>query len=322
MYKRWIAGMISFLVIWLVFLEPGCLAGEEISSFLTGEGSWELENIEAKSTVYQEFVPQYAHLKAVSVSFAQNTMGEEHYYINVGIMNEDREILAQKKVNSENLNEMAYTDFPISLTLKPGKTYYLFVEKDDIGEKGLVVNVCGKEYVIPENGNASWGEESLECQLLTSYVYEDAVTSKTKLIVILFGVLAGLGIAIGLPCAAFVLGVAAGFYLLDSGEILEKNCITYSSGFDQAFVYQINGYLASTVMDIKVSRIQKPEGYSQRRAQEILEEANKAADFVMWTVRIIIMRGKKWIPLRITEYCSMIISLEIEVFIENYSLLC
>lgn len=66
-------------------------------------------------------------------------------------------------------------------------------------------------------------------------------------------------------------------YLFLYTDFLEKCGFDPLLGINQQFAYQVNGYLVSTCFDIQNSRIEKPEGYSPERAEEILQAAIEQA---------------------------------------------
>ena len=73
----------------------------------------------------------------------------------------------------------------------------------------------------------------------------------------------------------FVTGIAAlcctGYVLL-STDFLEDHGFVVFHGFAQSRMYQINGYLISSCLDYKTSRIVEPEGYSEDAVTALLEE--------------------------------------------------
>ncbi len=66
---------------------------------------------------------------------------------------------------------------------------------------------------------------------------------------------------------------AGSFYLFLYTDMLEKAGFQELTGVNQQMTYQFNGYLISSCLDIKNSRMDQLEGYSRERAEEILKEA-------------------------------------------------
>lgn len=70
-------------------------------------------------------------------------------------------------------------------------------------------------------------------------------------------------------CLGALLLIGSTHVFLNS-DFLEQQGFVVIRGFDQHMMYQHNGYLISTCLDIKNSRVKKPEGYSAEQAKEIL----------------------------------------------------
>lgn len=73
---------------------------------------------------------------------------------------------------------------------------------------------------------------------------------------------------------SFVFGilllVGSGYTLLYT-DFLEERGFATIHGFDERMMYQFNGFLVSSCLDFKSSRIVEPEGYSEEKAEEILK---------------------------------------------------
>lgn len=82
--------------------------------------------------------------------------------------------------------------------------------------------------------------------------------------------------------AGIVLSVGAHHVLLNT-EFLENRGFYNLSGFQYLMNYKFDGYLVATCMDIRNNRVTKPEGYSEKRVEEILaenvEEETQTEDF-------------------------------------------
>lgn len=74
--------------------------------------------------------------------------------------------------------------------------------------------------------------------------------------------------------AAGVAVFAGSFYLFLHTEFLENSGFQELTGVNQQMTYQFNGYLISSCLDVKNSRVQMLEGYTRELAEEILKEAS------------------------------------------------
>ena len=76
-------------------------------------------------------------------------------------------------------------------------------------------------------------------------------------------------VSLGLGAA---LAVVSGYRFLHTDIFAEAGFLN-EHGFDRNMNYQFNGYLVASLMDIRDSRISKPQGYSLEKVEELLEEA-------------------------------------------------
>ena len=75
--------------------------------------------------------------------------------------------------------------------------------------------------------------------------------------------------------AVFLAGIAASLtvgYVLLNTEFLENRGFYNLSGFQYLINYKFNGYLVATCMDIRNNKVVKPDGYSEKRVEEILSD--------------------------------------------------
>ena len=84
----------------------------------------------------------------------------------------------------------------------------------------------------------------------------------------------------GLTIAAAAGLVCFGGYQLLYTDMLQKAGFADEElrGIGQDVIYYVNGYLVGTCIDVKNSRIPKPEGYSVEAVEHILEEAQELSD--------------------------------------------
>lgn len=87
----------------------------------------------------------------------------------------------------------------------------------------------------------------------------------------------GRQLVIRLVTAAFGICVAigSGYCLLYTDFLLNHGFVEFH-GFDEYMTYRYDGYLVSTCLNIKNSRIERPEGYSRAKAESILQEVSAA----------------------------------------------
>lgn len=72
--------------------------------------------------------------------------------------------------------------------------------------------------------------------------------------------------------AGVLLAAVSGRQLLYTDMFVKAGFLN-THGFDQNMNYQFNGYLVASCMDIQDSRVEKPQGYSFKRVNELLEDA-------------------------------------------------
>lgn len=101
----------------------------------------------------------------------------------------------------------------------------------------------------------------------------------------------------------FVLGIAlamgAGYALIDT-ELLLEHGFCYYSGINQEYTYYFNGYLVGSMINIRYSRITEPEGYSVKKAEELLERyREEAASASEELPHVILIMNESWSDLRV-----------------------
>lgn len=78
--------------------------------------------------------------------------------------------------------------------------------------------------------------------------------------------------------AAGIATLCCSGYVLLATDFLEDHGFVVFHGFAQSRMYQINGYLVSSCLDYKTSRIVEPEGYSETAVSALFEEYESAGD--------------------------------------------
>ena len=72
--------------------------------------------------------------------------------------------------------------------------------------------------------------------------------------------------------AGIALAGVSGYWLLNTDMLVEAG-FTDIRGFDETINYHFNGYLVASFIDIRNSRVVKPQGYREETVEAILEEA-------------------------------------------------
>lgn len=199
-YQFALALVFLLLEIYLMLGPQGWLRGEEING-LSGEGSWGLEQSgEDGQAVCQSFRPRHRNLDRIGIVVtSQSPASEGHVYISVS--NRDGNILFETEIPYTELVYGRYMDIPVNLTLSRNKEYYLSVwlEKSAEGIQPYV-GVCGTEMSIYENGRLLICNNEIEnTQLLTRYIYSDAVSGQKVMKILFLAIATALLAMVSLP---------------------------------------------------------------------------------------------------------------------------
>lgn len=199
--KVWImTAILLFAAEFICLIWPVRWLGEEKVNFLTGEGSWTLESPGEIVGYCQEFTPEYHSVKSIGIvaTTGEKQLGSGDMF--VVITDSSDQVLFRTEVPYEQLTLDAYEDISVNLTLNPREKYYLSVnfETDEAGVTPAL-KVCGTEFLMPENRSLIWKDTLENTQLLTRYIYQDAISKETMLRALMLIFMTALGMAVGLP---------------------------------------------------------------------------------------------------------------------------
>lgn len=150
----------------------------------------------------------------------------------------------------------------ILLTLIYTVNYFMYLFRgtpfrmNDLRAAGTAVKVVGG-YDLTPNSHLVFVWVLL---ILMSMIAWKSKLNIHKIRVRIFALLAGVGVSL------------IAYQLLLNTEFLENRGFYNLSGFQYPINYKLNGYLVTTCIDIRNSKVRKPEGYSRKKAEEILTE--------------------------------------------------
>lgn len=199
--KWWIVfGIIFFAVELYLFAGPFSWIAEDETFYLTGEGAWELSNDQDEGIYIQQIKPQYSYIKTISLLFQNRGFSLQSEGVTITITDLNDTVLFRKDIPYTQLVYGRYTDIETDLHLKAGKKYWLIVEcrVDSMGQRAAL-SMCSSEFYMAENQMLICGEEIPDMQLVTRYIYGNAVDVSEVLILLLMCLIPALGIAFGLP---------------------------------------------------------------------------------------------------------------------------
>ncbi len=226
---------VVFLVVELyLFLGTGVM-GEEVVSYHTGEGSWEVMASEEAPGFCQEFIPQYDKLESISVLMYKEHMDKQDGTVSIIIADEANEIVFEEQRELSKVKNGQFTDVNVNLEVASGKKYYLTVLCEPSSEGEFpALGVCGPDYALPESGLLVHEDELQGTQLVSRYCYDGVVPVSKMRNVFIICVVTALGIMFGLPdnkylrwLAALVLLLAGPYVLGSRLELLTFNEFVY-----------------------------------------------------------------------------------------------
>ena len=200
MWKRLAAGLIVFAAELILFLATGVLLEDE-TNFLSGEGSWEEHLTEYSAGFCQEFQPEHQHLRSLSFLVSMTDVTKRDGELAVIVADKKGQVLFEEHLGFDELADGRFTDVEVDLTLSTWKRYDLtLIAKPSSAGEYPTVSICGTSWNLPES-RALWrGDESYDGQqLVTRYVYEQALTDARLATLIFLCLLTALGVGVGLP---------------------------------------------------------------------------------------------------------------------------
>lgn len=199
--KKWFVIALFFLLLELfLMLGPNGWLGEEKVNFLTGEGSWVLEQAgEDGQAVCQVFTPQYRNLDSIGILVVFEAPAIDGHASFV-VSDKNKNILFETEIPYTELAYDGYKDIPVNLTLSRNQEYYLtiWLEKSTDGTQPYM-KVCGKEMYMYENKRLICDEEIENAQLLTRYIYSHTVSKSRFMKILLLAIVTALLAAIRFP---------------------------------------------------------------------------------------------------------------------------
>ncbi|MDE6014479.1 MAG: LTA synthase family protein [Acetatifactor sp.] len=197
---RLAAGLIVFVAELVLFLASGVLLEDE-TNFLSGEGSWEEYLTEGSASFCQEFQPEHRHLRSLSFLVSLTDVTERDGEVAVVVADKKGRVLFEKSLGFDELSDGRFTDVEVDLTLSTWEKYDLtLIAKPSSAGEYPTVSVCDTSWDLPESRSLQRGDETFkEWQLVTRYVYEEALTDARLGMLILLSLLTALGVGFGLP---------------------------------------------------------------------------------------------------------------------------
>jgi hypothetical protein len=234
-HKIRIAIGVIFLIVELAFFFGSGVMREDVTNYLTGEGSWGEQLSEEAAGICQSFIPQYSHLRSLSFLMNMDQVNQQDGSVTILVADQNQEIIFEETRDFSDIADGYFTDVEVNLELSPRKTYYLSVltEPSSLGEYPTV-GVCSMSYYLPENQTLTHEDEMPDIQLMTRYEYENVMVSSKVRNIILLSLLTAFGIMFGLPdnkylrrVAGIVILVVAPLVLGRRLELLNYNEVLY-----------------------------------------------------------------------------------------------
>ena len=235
-WKRVAAAVILFLVEILLFLEPMGWTKDTETDYLTGEDSWILENQGTGEGYCQKFRPRYRNLQSIGVVVFTEADALEGGSMNLVISDADNEVVFQREIPYEEVSLSGYTDVEVDLTVPKRADYYMTVElsRDDAGHLPSL-KVCSTDIYLAENKALTYQKPLDNVQLLTRYIYTDAISFSKRIKVLLLCAIAALAVTLGLPDKPKVRRIA-GVVLLLAGPLILGRRLEMLTTYDSVYL--------------------------------------------------------------------------------------
>lgn len=197
--KRMLFGFLLGFLELVLFLASGVMQ-EEVTHYHSGEGSFGLN----EPSFTQSFIPSHKELKTYSFLVE---LPEEEWdgTVRCTIQDQEENILYEQCFSGAELKDGAYTDVPVQLSLKTGRTYYVTLQASPAADGSYpAVGVVSVEQKLPEQGvltggNIPEGTTPEEIQFVSRYCYTGVVPSKTIWKLVLLCGLTAFLVMFGLP---------------------------------------------------------------------------------------------------------------------------
>lgn len=205
-YERrfWLlAATIFFLLEMALLVWPFGWLREDVSNYLTVEGSWGLEygKQDEGFTCRQEFRPEYNNLESIGIVIS----GDEDLHGGnavITISDAKGSVLFETSIPYEEATLNAYHDIEISPSIsRAGRSCYLsvYLEADEKGRVPVLAACDTREYPLPENVTLEQDETLENAQLVTRYCYKNAFPKGKVFRAFCICGLTALGIAFAFP---------------------------------------------------------------------------------------------------------------------------
>lgn len=201
---RILVGAVLLVVELYAFLGTGILLEEQVH-YHSGEGAWEEWASAENPEFCQKFVPQYRHLQMVSFLMYKENVAMEDGVVTLLVTDEQERVLYEKAFSFGEVRNGRFTDVDVDLEVSAHKPHYLVLTVESFGAGGYpAVGVCDESYKLPENRTLTHGEVLPNAQLVTRYVYQDALVESKVINVLLLCFLTAFGVMFGLPQNRYV----------------------------------------------------------------------------------------------------------------------
>lgn len=199
--KYWLlSAFLFFLLEMALLVGPTGWLREDVSNYLTGEGSWDMESRDGSFACRQEFKPKYDKLESIGIVISgdEDLSGGNAV---ITISNARGRVLFETRIPYEEATLNAFHDIEISPPLdQAGRSCYLSVCLEADGQ-GRIPVLCavGTDYHMPENVALEQEERLPGTQLVTRYSYKNALQGGKCFWAFCICGITALGIAFGLP---------------------------------------------------------------------------------------------------------------------------
>lgn len=196
---RWIVGILVLIVELFLYFGTRVMQEEE-TDFLSGEGSFEEAFTEEHYLYRQTFRPAHRNLESVSFLVNLTDVEKKDGVFTARITDGKGAVLAEKEWSYEDVSDGSYTDMTVNLRLSVQRKYCLIlsVEPSSAGEYATV-SICDTSWKLPESKGLERSgdghpEELPGLQLVTRYVYADAIAAWKIWVILLICLLTAGGV--------------------------------------------------------------------------------------------------------------------------------
>lgn len=176
--KRLLSGFLLGILEMVLLIASGVME-EDITHYHSGEGSYFLEQSQSRDHDTQRFVPSYKHLKTYSF-LVELPRQDWDGIVNFQIRDRSDQLLFEQRFTGTELQNGAYTDVDVELSLHSGENYYVTLQSEPASDGSyLSVGVVPVSQSLPEKGCLTENRGPEDVQFVSRYEYTDALTAKT-----------------------------------------------------------------------------------------------------------------------------------------------